>query len=215
MKRLRVVTVMGTRPEIIRLSRILVRLDETFEHVIVHTGQNYDPELNKIFFEDLNLREPDYYLNSAEQSQSPSNTIGNIISSVDTLLEDLKPDALLVLGDTNSCLSVIPAKRRKIPIFHFEAGNRCFDERVPEEINRKIVDHVADVNLTYSSIAREYLIKEGIPQDRVIKLGSPMAEVLGYYSKKINSSLILEELNLERQNFFVISLHRRKYRKPK
>lgn len=208
MKNLKVVTVIGTRPEIIRLSRILVRLDENFEHVIVHTGQNYDIELNKIFFDDLSLREPDYYLNSAELSQSPSNTIGNIISSVDILLEDLKPDALLVLGDTNSCLSVIPAKRRKIPIFHFEAGNRCFDERVPEEINRKIVDHVADVNLTYSSIAKEYLIKEGIPQDRVIKLGSPMAEVLGHYSKKISSSLILEQLNLEKQNFFVVSLHR-------
>ena len=188
MKKLKVVSVVGTRPEIIRLSRILCRLDQYCDHVLIHTGQNYDKELSEVFFKDLGLRQPDYFLSCAENSSSASNTIGNLITAVDELLADIQPEAMLVLGDTNSCLSVIPAKRRKIPIFHMEAGNRCFDDRVPEEINRRIVDHTADINLTYSSIAREYLLAEGISPERVIKTGSPMMEVLNYYKDKINNS---------------------------
>jgi len=206
MKKLKVVTIVGTRPEIIRLSRIMSKLDEHFEHTIVHTGQNYDYELNEIFFDELEIRKPDYFLNAAGGNSAL--TIGNIIIEIDSLLTKLAPDALLVLGDTNSSMSVIPAKRKKIPIFHMEAGNRCFDQRVPEEINRKIVDHVSDINLTYSSIAREYLLREGISADMVIKTGSPMFEVLNYYSKKINSSTILSQLKLTKNSFFLVSSHR-------
>ena len=208
MNKLKVLTIIGTRPEIIRLSRILHILDQFCDHSIVHTGQNYDYELNQIFFKDLELRKPDYFLNSADNSSSPSNTIGNLIIAVDLILEKIKPDAILILGDTNSCLAAIPAKKRKIPIFHMEAGNRCFDQRVPEEINRRIVDHISDVNLTYSSIAREYLIKEGLPADLIIKVGSPMLEVLNYYNPKITSSKILSKLNLKKQKYFLISAHR-------
>ncbi len=208
MKKLKVLTVVGTRPEIIRLSRVLARLDEYCDHILVHTGQNYDYELNQIFFDELGIRKPDHFLNSAENSTGAANTIGNLIIAVDKVLEVEKPDALLVLGDTNSCLSVIPAKRRKIPIFHMEAGNRCFDQRVPEEINRRIVDHTADVNLTYSSIAREYLLREGLPPDLVIKTGSPMFEVLNYYKEKIQTSDVLKRLDLEKENYFLISAHR-------
>jgi len=178
MKKLKVMSVVGTRPEIIRLSRVLAALDVHCEHVLVHTGQNYDYELNQVFFGDLGIRKPDHFLNCAEGSISPANTIGNLITSIDRIFEQVSPDALLVLGDTNSCLSVIPAKRRKIPIFHMEAGNRCYDQRVPEEINRRIVDHTSDINLTYSTIARDYLLREGLPPDHVIKTGSPMFEVL-------------------------------------
>ena len=208
MKKLKVVTVVGTRPEIIRLSRVLVALDtsEAIEHIIVHTGQNYDYELNQIFFDDLGLRKPDYFLEAA--GKSATETIGNILIKIDPLLEDLKPDAFLVLGDTNSCLCAIPAKKRHIPIFHMEAGNRCFDQRVPEETNRKIVDHISDINLTYSDIAREYLLREGLPSDRIIKTGSPMFEVLNHYLPQINSSKVLEELNLSEGEFFVVSAHR-------
>ncbi|GLS00200.1 UDP-N-acetyl glucosamine 2-epimerase [Brevundimonas denitrificans] len=206
MKKLKVVTVVGTRPEIIRLSRVLARLDETTDHCLVHTGQNYDYELNQIFFDDLELRKPDHFLNVA--AGSAAQTIGAIISAVDIVLEAEKPDAMLVLGDTNSCLSVIPAKRRHIPIFHMEAGNRCFDQRVPEETNRRIVDHVADVNLTYSDIAREYLLAENLPPDRVIKTGSPMFEVLAHYAGRIDSSDVLSRLGLEEQDYFVVSAHR-------
>ncbi len=206
MKKLKVVTVVGTRPEIIRLSRVLARLDETTDHCLVHTGQNYDYELNQIFFEDLELRKPDHFLNVA--AGSAAQTIGAIISAVDIVLEAEKPDAMLVLGDTNSCLSVIPAKRRHIPIFHMEAGNRCFDQRVPEETNRRIVDHVADVNLTYSDIAREYLLAENLPPDRVIKTGSPMFEVLTHYAGRIDRSDVLGRLGLEEQDYFVVSAHR-------
>ena len=183
MKKLKVVSVVGTRPEIIRLSRVLNKLDVHCDHVLLHTGQNYDYELNQIFFDDLNVRKPDYFLNCAQDSKSAANTIGNLITSVDAVLASELPDAMLVLGDTNSCLAVIPAKRRQIPIFHMEAGNRCFDQRVPEETNRRIVDHTADINLTYSSIAREYLLREGLPPDQVIKTGSPMheGEVLGEF----------------------------------
>lgn len=208
MKRLKVLTVVGTRPEIIRLSRILSVLDAHCDHILVHTGQNYDYELNEIFFEDLGVRKPDYFLNSAAESISAANTIGNLITSVDKVLAEAQPDALLVLGDTNSCLSVIPAKRRKIPIFHMEAGNRCFDMRVPEETNRRIVDHTADINLTYSDIAREYLLREGLPPDRVIKTGSPMYEVLHHYLLKIEASRVLERLGLEEQQYYVVSAHR-------
>ena len=208
MKKLKVVSVVGTRPEIIRLSRVLACLDEYCDHVLVHTGQNYDYELNQVFFDDLNIRRPDHFLNSAEGSSSAANTIGNIIIAVDRLLEIERPEAILVLGDTNSCLSVIPAKRRKIPIFHMEAGNRCFDMRVPEETNRRIVDHTADVNLTYSDIARDYLLREGLPPERVIKTGSPMFEVLTYYMPKIDASRILSRLLIERHNYFVVSAHR-------
>lgn len=206
MKKLKVMTVVGTRPEIIRLSRVLARLDEHCEHVIVHTGQNYDYELNQIFFDDLGIRKPDHFLNAA--GGSAAETIGKIIAAVDGVLVSEKPDALLVLGDTNSCLSVIPAKRRKVPIFHMEAGNRCFDLRVPEETNRRIVDHTADINLTYSSIAREYLLREGLPPDQVIKTGSPMFEVLTHYRAGIEASNVLERLGLEAGKFFVVSAHR-------
>ena len=208
MEKLKIITVVGTRPELIRLSRIISKLDVFCEHIIVHTGQNYDYELNQIFFDELKIRKPDYFLNSANDSSSPSNTIGNIITSFDEVLANIKLDALLVLGDTNSCLSVIPAKRRKIPIFHMEAGNRCFDQRVPEEINRKIVDHIADINLTYSSISRDYLISEGIPPDRIIKVGSPMLEVINFYKDDILNSSILGNLKLNINQFILISAHR-------
>lgn len=198
----------GTRPEIIRLSRIFALLDKYCDHILVHTGQNYDYELNQIFFEDLEIRRPDFFLHSAEKSAGVANTIGNIITSVDQVLESVMPDAMLILGDTNSCLSVIPAKRRKIPIFHMEAGNRCFDMRVPEEINRRIIDHTADINLTYSEIARQYLLREGLPPDQIIKTGSPMFEVLNYYRPKIQLSNILKELGLIEKNFFLVSVHR-------
>ncbi|KAB1230649.1 non-hydrolyzing UDP-N-acetylglucosamine 2-epimerase [Chryseobacterium viscerum] len=208
MKKLKVVTVVGTRPEIIRLSRVLSALDasEAVEHIIVHTGQNYDYELNQIFFEDLGLRKPDYFLEAA--GKSATETVGNILIKIDPLLEELKPEAFLVLGDTNSCLCAIPAKKRQIPIFHMEAGNRCFDQRVPEETNRKIVDHTSDVNLTYSDIAREYLLKEGLPADRIIKTGSPMFEVLNHYLPQIENSDVLKRLNLEEGKYFVVSSHR-------
>ncbi|KKO91170.1 UDP-N-acetylglucosamine 2-epimerase [Sphingobacterium sp. Ag1] len=208
MKKLRVMTVVGTRPEIIRLSRVLAALDssDAIDHIIVHTGQNYDYELNQIFFEDLGLRKPDYFLNAA--GKTATETVGNILITIDPLLEDLKPDAFLVLGDTNSCLCAIPAKKRQIPIFHMEAGNRCFDQRVPEETNRKIVDHTADVNLTYSDIAREYLLREGLPADRIIKTGSPMFEVLNHYLPEIEGSDVLSKLGLEEGKFFVVSSHR-------
>ncbi len=206
MNKLKVATVVGTRPEIIRLSRVIAALDKYCEHTFIHTGQNYDYELNDIFFEDLEIRKPDRFLNAA--GKTGSSTIGNVIISVDQALEEINPEALLVLGDTNSCLSVIPAKRRKIPTFHMEAGNRCFDMRVPEEINRRIVDHTADINLTYSSIAREYLLREGIAPDTVIKTGSPMGEVLEYYKDKIESSKILSSLDLTDDQFFLVSIHR-------
>jgi len=206
MKKLKVVTIIGTRPEIIRLSCVIRKFNQFFEHVLVHTGQNYDYELNEVFFTDLQIKKPDYYLDAA--GETASETIGNIIISIDKLLEELRPDAVMVLGDTNSCLSVIPAKRRKIPIFHMEAGNRCFDQRVPEEINRRIVDHTADINLTYSSIAREYLLSEGIHPSGIIKTGSPMLEVLNFYNDKINSSNILQELNLSKEKFILVSAHR-------
>lgn len=206
MKRLKVLTVVGTRPEIIRLSRVLARLDEHCEHVLVHTGQNYDHELNQIFFDELGVRKPDHFLGSA--GSNAAQTIGNIIIAVDRVLEAEKPEAMLVLGDTNSCLAVIPAKRRKIPIFHMEAGNRCFDQRVPEETNRRIVDHTADINLTYSSIARDYLIREGLPPDRVIKTGSPMFEVLDHHRSQIEGSDALARLGLDEEGYFVVSAHR-------
>ncbi len=208
MKKIKVMTVVGTRPEIIRLSRVLARLDEMCEHVLVHTGQNYDYELSQVFFDDLGIRKPDFFLEAAGTSTSAANTIGNIINAMDPLLGEIKPDAMLILGDTNSCLSVIPAKRRKIPIFHMEAGNRCFDQRVPEEINRRIVDHTADVNLTYSTIAREYLLREGLPPDLVIKTGSPMAEVLDHYKNQIDASNILSSMALSKNQYFVVSAHR-------
>jgi len=206
MKKLKVVTVLGTRPEIIRLSRVMAKLDQHCEHILVHSGQNYDYELNEIFFQDLGVKKPDYFLNAA--GANAAETIGKIIISVDAVLETVKPDALLVLGDTNSCLAVIPAKRRKIPIFHMEAGNRCFDQRVPEETNRKIVDHISDINMTYSSIAREYLLAENFPPDRLIKTGSPMYEVLNFYKKGIEDSDVLERLGLKENGYFVISAHR-------
>lgn len=205
-KKLKVMTVVGTRPEIIRLSRVLAKLDEHCEHLLVHTGQNYDYELNEIFFDDLEIRKPDFFLNAA--GSSGAETIGNVIIAVDRVLADVEPDALLVLGDTNSCIAVVPAKRRKIPTFHMEAGNRCFDMRVPEEINRRIVDHTADINLTYSSIARDYLLAEGLQADRVIKTGSPMYEVLSYYRDGIDKSTILSKLSLKKHEYFVISAHR-------
>lgn len=208
MKKLKVVSVVGTRPEIIRLSRVLNKLDMHCEHVLVHTGQNYDYELNQIFFDDLNVRKPDYFLNCAQDSNSAANTIGNLITSVDAVLASELPDAMLVLGDTNSCLAVIPAKRRQIPIFHMEAGNRCFDQRVPEETNRRIVDHTADINLTYSSIARGYLLREGLPPDQVIKTGSPMYEVLHHYMPQIKASDVIHRLRLNAEQFFLVSAHR-------
>lgn len=206
MKKLKVMTVVGTRPEIIRLSRVMSRLDEDCDHVLVHTGQNYDYELNQVFFDDLGLRKPDHFLNSAVAGAAA--TIGNILIAMDSLLDQVKPDAMLVLGDTNSCLSVIPAKRKKVPIFHMEAGNRCFDQRVPEETNRVIVDHTADINMTYSDIAREYLLREGLAPDRVIKTGSPMFEVLHHYADRIDGSDVLERLGLEERGYFVVSAHR-------
>lgn len=206
MKKLKVMSVVGTRPEIIRLSRVLAKLDEHCEHILVHTGQNYDFELNEVFFNDLGVRKPDYFLNAA--GKNAAETIGQVIIKVDQVLEDVQPEAMLVLGDTNSCISAIPAKRRKVPIFHMEAGNRCFDQRVPEETNRRIVDHTADINLTYSSIARDYLLAEGLPADRVIKTGSPMFEVLTHYMAQIDGSDVLSRLGLEKGQFFVVSAHR-------
>jgi UDP-N-acetylglucosamine 2-epimerase len=208
MRKLKVLTVVGTRPEIIRLSRVLNKLDQYCDHVLVHTGQNYDFNLNQLFFNELDVRNPDHFLNSAEGRNSPAETIGSLIIAVDKVLAEVKPDAMLVLGDTNSCLAVIPAKRRKIPIFHMEAGNRCFDQRVPEEINRRIVDHTSDVNLTYSSIAREYLLREGLPPDLIIKTGSPMFEVLAYYSPKIDASDVITRLGLSEGRYFLVSAHR-------
>jgi len=208
MKKLKVISVVGTRPEIIRLSRVLAALDLHCDHVLVHTGQNYDYELNQVFFDDLDVRKPDFFLNSAEGSTGAANTIGNLITAVDGVLAQVQPDAMLVLGDTNSCLSVIPAKRRKVPIFHMEAGNRCFDQRVPEETNRRIVDHTADINLTYSTIARDYLLREGLPPDQVIKTGSPMFEVLHHYMPQIQMSNALARLGLKEQQYFVVSAHR-------
>lgn len=199
-------TVVGTRPEIIRLSRVMIACDKYFDHVLVHTGQNYDYELNEIFFTDLGIRKPDHFLNAA--GASGAETIGNVIIAVDKVLEEVQPEALLVLGDTNSCMAVIPAKRRKIPTFHMEAGNRCFDMRVPEEINRRIVDHTADINLTYSAIARDYLLAEGLPADQVIKTGSPMFEVLHHYKNKIEASDVLERLGLKEHRYFIVSAHR-------
>ena len=206
MKKLKVMTVVGTRPEIIRLSRVMAKLDEHTDHLLVHTGQNYDYELNEIFFNDLEIRKPDHFLNAA--GANAAETIGKVIIAVDAVLALEQPEAMLVLGDTNSCLAAIPAKRRKIPIFHMEAGNRCFDQRVPEETNRKIVDHTADINLTYSSIAREYLLQEGLPPDRIIKTGSPMYEVLTYYRDGIDGSDVLQRLGLVAGEFFVVSAHR-------
>ena len=208
MKKLKVLTVVGTRPEIIRLSCTLIALDksEAIDHILVHTGQNYDYELNEIFFEDLGLRKPDYFLEAA--GKNATETIGNILIKIDPILEQVNPDAFLVLGDTNSCLCAIPAKKRQIPVFHMEAGNRCFDQRVPEETNRKIVDHISDINLTYSNIAREYLLKEGLSPDRVIKTGSPMFQVLTKFLPKINASNILDKLKLTKNKFFVVSAHR-------
>lgn len=208
MKKLKVLTVVGTRPEIIRLSRVLARLDQHCEHILVHTGQNYDYELNQIFFDDLGIRKPDYFLNSADDSCGAANTIGNIITLIDEVLKEVQPEAMLILGDTNSCLSVIPAKRRKIPTFHMEAGNRCFDMRVPEETNRRIVDHTADINLTYSTIARDYLLREGLPSDMIIKTGSPMFEVLTHYRPQIDVSDVLARLKLKQNSYFVVSAHR-------
>ena len=205
-KKLKVLTVVGTRPEIIRLSRVIAEFDEYCEHILVHTGQNYDYELNEIFFQDLGIRKPDYFLNAA--GQNGAETIGNVIIAVDRVLADVQPEAVMVLGDTNSCMAVIPAKRRRIPTFHMEAGNRCFDMRVPEEINRRIVDHTADINLTYSTIARGYLLNEGLPADRIIKTGSPMFEVLSHYRDGIDASDVLERLDLKAEQFFVVSAHR-------
>ncbi|BAP80144.1 UDP-N-acetylglucosamine 2-epimerase [Pseudomonas sp. MT-1] len=206
MKKMKIATVVGTRPEIIRLARVMAKLDEHCDHVLIHTGQNYDYELNEIFFDDLGIRRPDHFLNAA--GATGAETIGNVIIAVDKVLAEVQPDALLVLGDTNSCMAVIPAKRRKIPTFHMEAGNRCFDMRVPEEINRRIVDHTADINLTYSTIARDYLLREGLSPDMVIKTGSPMFEVLTHYREGIEASDVLQRLGLEEGKFFVVSAHR-------
>ncbi len=208
MKKIKVLSVVGTRPEIIRLSRVLAALDkyETIEHIVVHTGQNYDYELNEVFFEDMDIRKPDIFLNAA--GSNATTTIGNIINAIEPVLVEQKPDAFLVLGDTNSCLCAIPAKKHKIPIFHMEAGNRCFDQRVPEETNRKIVDHISDINLTYSDIAREYLLREGLSPDRIIKTGSPMYEVINYQLPKIEASHVLSNLKLEKYQYFVVSMHR-------
>jgi len=204
--RLKVMTILGTRPEIIRLSRVMAALDQHTDHVVVHTGQNYDFELNQVFFDDLELRAPDHYLGAA--GQTAAETIGQVIIAVDRVLGEVKPEAVLILGDTNSCLAAIPAKRRRIPIFHMEAGNRCFDMRVPEEINRRIVDHVADINLPYSAISRDYLLREGLPPDRVVTTGSPMFEVLHHYMPKIERSEVLARLGLEPDGYFLVSCHR-------
>ena len=206
MKKLKIATVVGTRPEIIRLACVIKKLDEHCEHILIHTGQNYDYELNEIFFDDLGIRKPDYFLDAA--GATGAETIGNVIIKVDEVLEEIQPEAMLVLGDTNSCMALLPAKRRKIPTFHMEAGNRCFDQRVPEEINRRLVDHMADINLTYSSIARDYLLSEGLPPDMIIKTGSPMFEVINMFRSGIDSSDILSKLNLKKQKFFVVSVHR-------
>ncbi|WP_027360914.1 non-hydrolyzing UDP-N-acetylglucosamine 2-epimerase [Halodesulfovibrio aestuarii] len=206
MKKLKVMSIVGTRPELIRLSRVFAKLDRHCDHVLVHTGQNFDYELNEVFFSDLGIRKPDYFLDAAQKNAAE--TIGQIIINVDRVLEEETPEAVLILGDTNSCISALPARRRKIPVFHMEAGNRCFDQRVPEEINRRLVDHISDINLTYSSIAREYLLAEGLPADQVIKTGSPMFEVLNYYMDCIESSDVLSQLQLEEENFFVVSAHR-------
>jgi UDP-N-acetylglucosamine 2-epimerase (non-hydrolysing) len=208
MTKLKVMTVVGTRPEIIRLACVIQKLEESeaIEHIIVHTGQNYDYELNEVFFKDFGLRKPDYFLNAA--MGTPTETIGNILIKIDPILAEVKPDSFLVLGDTNSCLCAIPAKKRQIPIFHMEAGNRCFDQRVPEETNRKIVDHISDINMTYSDIAREYLLREGLPADRIIKTGSPIYEVVHSKLEDINNSTILNELNLTKDEYFVVSAHR-------
>lgn len=208
MTKLKIMTVVGTRPEIIRLSAVIKKLDETevIEHILVHTGQNYDFELNEIFFQDFGLRKPDFFLNAA--GKTAIETVGNILIKIDPILEEIKPDAFLILGDTNSCLCAIPAKKKQIPIFHMEAGNRCFDQRVPEETNRKIVDHISDINLTYSDIARAYLLREGLPSDRIIKTGSPMFEVLNNHRQKINNSTILSSLGLTSKNYFIVSAHR-------
>ena len=206
MKKLKIATVVGTRPEIIRLACVIKKLDEHCEHILIHTGQNYDYELNEIFFDDLGIRKPDYFLGAA--GATSSETIGNVIIEVDKILEEIHPEAMLVLGDTNSCMALLPAKRRKIPTFHMEAGNRCFDQRVPEEINRRLVDHMADINLTYSSIARDYLLSEGLPADMIIKTGSPMFEVLNTYRDGIDSSDVLTRLAIKEYEFFVVSAHR-------
>jgi len=203
---MKVMTIVGTRPEIIRLSRVIAAMEEHFQHILVHTGQNYDYELNQIFFDDLDMRTPDYFLEAA--GKTPAETVSLVIARVDEVLASENPDAVLILGDTNSCLAAYPAKRRRIPIFHMEAGNRCFDQRVPEEINRKIVDHISDINMPYSSIGREYLLREGIPPDRVIKTGSPMFEVLHHYLPKIEKSLVLQTLHLKALDYFVLSCHR-------
>ena len=207
-KKVKILTIVGTRPEIIRLSRIIAKLNksESIDHKLVHTGQNYDYNLNEIFFDDLGISKPDYFLEAA--SDSPSKTIGEILIKIDEVLDEIIPDAILVLGDTNSCLSVIAAKKKKIPIFHYEAGNRCFDQRVPEEINRKIVDHISDINITYSSQAKEYLVNEGLDPDRIIKIGSPMFEVINYNMKKIKNSNILSNLNIKKNLYFLVSSHR-------
>lgn len=206
MGKMKVMTVLGTRPEIIRLSRCIAALDEHMDHVLVHTGQNYDYELNQIFFDDLELRAPDHFLDA--HGNTPAETVAMVIGSVDKVMEKEKPDAVLILGDTNSCLAAYPAKRRKIPLFHMEAGNRCFDQRVPEEINRRIVDHISDINMPYSDISREYLLREGLPPDRVIKTGSPMMEVIQHYMPKIEKSEVLNELNLKGKEYFLVSCHR-------
>lgn len=207
-KKINIITIVGTRPEIIRLSRVISRLNnsKSINHILIHTGQNYDFELNEVFFKDLKIKKPDFFLESA--GNSPSETIGNIIIKVDKLFDKLNPDALLILGDTNSCLAAIPAKKKQIPIFHLEAGNRCYDQRVPEEINRKIIDHISDINLTYSQIAKNYLLREGFPPDRIIKVGSPMKEILDYNEKFILESKILNQLKLKKNNFFLVSAHR-------
>ena len=208
MNSIKICTILGTRPEIIRLSRVIKKLDESFKHTLIHTGQNYDYELNQVFFNDLELRKPDYFLNSADKSNSPIKTISKMLAELDVLLDKISPDAVLILGDTNSALSSIVVKRKKIPLFHMEAGNRCFDERVPEEINRRLVDHISDINLTYSDIAREYLLMEGFPKERVIKTGSPMFEVLNFFKDKIDDSRIVEKLKLKNNNFYLVSCHR-------
>lgn len=208
LKKLRVLTIVGTRPEVIRLSRIIDKLEKFCDHVLVHTGQNFDYELNQVFFDDLNIRKPDHFLNSANGSSTAASTIANVIAMVDEVLVHEQPDAVLILGDTNSSLAAIPAKRRKVPVFHMEAGNRCFDQRVPEEINRRIVDHIADINLTYSGIARDYLLREGLPPDQVIKTGSPMYEVLQYNMPEIMASNVLTQLKLDISDYFLVSTHR-------